>query len=428
MKLNILILSIFSLFCAKTSAVTLNEAKALAQAQKYQEALVAFRNLIQQPKLANNAEINKFYGQCLCMTGSYAESLPYLAKGNKGGFYGALWYSGISKQHLYDFEGAIADLEQYKKRCSKNSAWIPRTDSIISECQLGQKALNHVQDVVIIDSMMVQKQNFFEHYKLGPESGEILSDENFEAGYFDRERINAESIAELGGDFDLKFPFMRSDGETLYFACDSTPGLGGYDIYRTLYNSDNDSFYAPTRLGMPFNSPFNDYLLAVDETNQVGWWATDRNAAEGFVCIYLFVMNDDAEFLDGENVSRARIDCIRDSWQEDDYDELLDAVRNVENMEDIQNVLIPIRNGVVYKSVDEFKNKRAREAYERYSQIKETIASTKEFLSSARNDYASSSGNRAALKQQILQKEVYLQSLYSQLKEARKQYCNLERP
>ena len=34
MKLNILILSIFSLFCAKTSAVTLNEAKALAQAQK----------------------------------------------------------------------------------------------------------------------------------------------------------------------------------------------------------------------------------------------------------------------------------------------------------------------------------------------------------------------------------------------------------
>lgn len=427
MKLRLLIIYIFSLFCFQSHAVTLKEAKALAQAQNYPEALAAFRNLMQQPKMAKNAEINKFYGQCLCMTGAYEESLPYLALGNKGGFYGALWYSGISKQHLYDFEGAIEDLEKYKSRCGKNSPWIPRTDSIIAECQLGLRAVNHVQDVVIIDSIMVAEKNFFEYYKLGPESGHIIEDETFGASYFDHERISKELISELGNDFDVKFPFMRSDGETFYFSCNSTPGYGGYDIYRTMHNSDDDSFYTPTRLGMPFNSPYNDYLMAVDETNQVGWWATDRNAKPGFVCIYLFILEDDPEYLDDEEVSRARIDRIRDSWKESDYDELLHAVRNVGVVVEKTSVQIPIRDGLVYTSVDDFKNPSAREAYVKYLQIKENVVSTKEFLKGARAEYISSSATRRAeLKQQILQKEVYLNSLYAQLKEARKQYCQLE--
>lgn len=53
------------------------------------------------------------------MTGSYEESLPYLTLGNKGGFYGALWYLGISKQHLYDFEGAIEDLNNTRNAARK---------------------------------------------------------------------------------------------------------------------------------------------------------------------------------------------------------------------------------------------------------------------------------------------------------------------
>lgn len=427
MKIRLLLITLlFSLF-AESHAVTLSEAKALAQAENYPEALAAFRNLIQQPKMAKNAEVNKFYGQCLCMTGSYEESLSYLTVGNKGGFYGALWYLGISKQHLYDFEGAIEDLEQYKKRCKKNSPWIPRTDSIIAECQLGMRALSHIQDVVIIDSMMVSKQNFFEYYKLGHESGEIAADETFEASYYDRERITEESIVSLMEDAEVKYPFMRSDGETFYFASNATPGFGGYDIYRTSFNSDNDSFFAPTRLGMPFNSPYNDYLMAVDETNQVGWWATDRNAAPGYVCIYLFILDDDAEQLDDEDIARARIDRIKDSWKEDDYDDLLHAVRNVDVIIEDNRKVIPISDFVVYSSIDDFKNPEARKAYEKYEQIQETIAATKAELASARLDYsAASSGQRNQMRPQILQKEVYMQSLYRQLKEARKQYCYLE--
>ena len=36
--------------------------------------------------------------------------------------------------------------------------------------------------------------------------------------------------------------------------------MGGYDIFVTRYNSDTDNYLNPENVGMPFNSPFNDYM------------------------------------------------------------------------------------------------------------------------------------------------------------------------
>lgn len=448
--------------------MTLNEAKALVTANEYGRAVVAFRSLIQQPRYANNAECNKYYGQCLCMTGSYAESLKYLEKGAKGGKVGAYWYMGISKQHLYDFEGAIEALDKYKSSLNKNSSWVPRTDSIISECELGMRALSRVQDVVIVDSLMVPKASFFSYYKLGYESGSVITPaacggqiaeladscatvfetlakdyrlfslddkENgtsnlYASSFFEDHWNDAEKIESVGGEScRVAYPFMRTDGETLYFACDSTPGLGGYDIYVTTYNSDTHSFYTPSRLGMPFNSPYNDYLMAIDETNQVGWWATERNASPGFVCIYVFLLEDQPDYLEGMQVSRARIDCIADTWRAENYDELLAAIRNPinPNEQTMPELFIPIREGRVYDSLDDFKNEKARLAYENYCRAKESLDVAKEDLSQLRDDYRNASAAaRSALKPQILQKETQVNNLYEQIARLAKEYRNLE--
>lgn len=467
MKLRLFVIFFISLFCFQMEAVTLNEAKALVNSGDYTRAVVAFRSLIQQPKYAKNAEVNKFYGQCLCMTGEYQESIKYLEVGAKGGMKGAWWYLGISKQHLYDFEGAIESLDKYKSSLNKNSTWLPRTDSIIAECELGLRAVNHVQDVVIIDSLMVPAQNFFSYYKLGHESGHIitpaecgdfvyersdstaavfenlakdyrlmmLKDEEddtynmYSSSYFEGNWNTPEKVESIGGEkYKLAYPFLRTDGETLYFACDTTPGLGGFDIYKTHFNAETDSYYTPVRLGMPFNSPYNDYMLAIDETNQVGWWATDRGAKTGFVCIYLFLFDEEAEYLDGENVSRGRIDRIEDTWKEENYADLLQQIMNATDAPVKEVTLsIPIREGVVYTSINDFKSDRARHAYEVYLRVKEDFDLAKEDLKTLRNDYRESSqANRNLLKSQILQKEALVNRLREQLKESAKEYRNLE--
>lgn len=467
MKIRLFIISLLSLLSASLWAITLPEAKALATSGDYARATVAFRSLISQPKYAKNAEVNKFYGQCLCMTGQYQESIKYLEVGAKGGKTGAYWYLGISKQHLYDFEGAIEALEKYRKTCSPTSGWIQRTDSIISECELGLRAVNHVQDVVIVDSLMVPKKNFFAYYKLGQESGHILSPadcgggvaalsdstaaifENLAEDYrlmafrnvedntynlysqtlFEGEWHSPEKIESIGGECRVAYPFLRTDGETLYFACDSTPGIGGYDIYVSHFNPDTDSYYTPSRLGMPFNSPFNDYMMAIDETNQVGWWATDRGATPGFVQIYVFILEDEAEYLDGMNVSRARIDRIADTWKADNYNNLLQEIRNGAVKQVQEDLLfIPIREGKFYTSIDDFTSTKARVAYENYLKAEENITTVREDLKSLRETYASASADsRRQLKTQILQKENLLLSLLEQVKTLEKEYRNLEK-
>ena len=54
-------------------------------------------------------------------------------------------------------------------------------------------------------------------------------------------------------------------------------------------------------MGFPFNSYANDYMLVIDETCNVGWFASDRYQPEGKVCIYTFIPNESRNPYDYEN-------------------------------------------------------------------------------------------------------------------------------
>lgn len=194
--------------------------------------------------------------------------------------------------------------------------------------------LDATEKVVFIDSMVVDKQQFVDHYRIGRDAGRVgtyrtlfpkgelqlgrcgqsafvnelgdmayvavpdtsgdlkLSRAERAGGQWSRARALA-GLAERTGNQD--FPFVMADGITLYYAEESDEGLGGYDIYVTRYNSDDERFVKPENIGMPFNSPANDYLYAIDEFNNLGWFATDRNQPAGKVCIYTFIPNPSRE-------------------------------------------------------------------------------------------------------------------------------------
>ena len=96
----------------------------------------------------------------------------------------------------------------------------------------------------------------------------------------------------LGDDVDINWPFLLSDGTTLYFAAKGEESIGGFDIFMTRYDETTQSYLKPENIGMPFNSIDNDYFFIVDEYDGIGWFATDRNQPEGKVCIYSFLYND----------------------------------------------------------------------------------------------------------------------------------------
>ena len=62
--------------------------------------------------------------------------------------------------------------------------------------------------------------------------------------------------------------FPSIDGDTLYFASDGIPGMGGLDIFRT-YKSERNAWAPPINLKSPINSGADDFgLLLLPNTNK----------------------------------------------------------------------------------------------------------------------------------------------------------------
>lgn len=397
------------------------------------------------PRIDNKAE-----GKRLCQLGRYREAKPFLEKAIKQNpRSGALWYMAIVKQHLYDFDGAVEALESYLPALSSDE-WKNRADSLMTILQICQRAYDHCQDVVIIDSLLASKEDFFTYYRLGAESGRIQSDEGepyFEnlaadyqifstgSGLEDRHRFQnqwdeRQQINGIGSEqFSIIHPFLRSDGETLYFASDSIPGMGGYDIYRTTFNAEVNAYYDPERLGMPFNSPYDDYMMAIDETHQVGWWASNRNAPADSVTIYLFLLDDDPVYLEEPTPSRARIDNIAETWREEGgYASLIAELKEApQEIVEETRLHIIINDEKVYTSEDQFRNLDALKAYQKSVAVEQMIVEKEADLASLRSEYAkASAANKKTLGPRIERAEESLFTLYAQLKEAVLRYRRLE--
>lgn len=69
------------------------------------------------------------------------------------------------------------------------------------------------------------------------------------------------------------FPFILNDS-ILYFASDAWQGLGGFDIYETIY--DGDHWSEPRNLGYPVNTSRDDFGYILDSLQQFGFFTSNR--------------------------------------------------------------------------------------------------------------------------------------------------------
>lgn len=72
-------------------------------------------------------------------------------------------------------------------------------------------------------------------------------------------------------------PFLDGPKHMLYFSSDFLPGMGGYDLFKSLLG--HASAGTPINLGVPFNSEANDLYPAVNETAGTGWFTSNRKGA-----------------------------------------------------------------------------------------------------------------------------------------------------
>lgn len=363
------ITALAALICfAAVSARTPDDAWKLLYDAEYEEAAALADSISKaQPK---NHDMLFLLGCYKYNNGDFAAAEEYFKKAKSKGSYQAA--TSLASMALADYrpEDALSLIGEYKSLLSKakGAEETPLAQETERRARLMLTMLERVEDIVVIDSVNVDANTFFEAYKLTPESGSIVSSASlpFDVGYdlgtsFVSENgttiLYADYMSEEANGAELLarhwlndntwsepevlvdgvadggsggYPFLMPDGQTLYFAATNDDAVGGYDIFITRDNGDG--FLPPQNIGMPYNSPYNDYMLAIDETTGIGWWATDRNQIEGMVTIYMFIPSELRKNIDIDSpdlMSRARIASIADTQAGGDYSEYLRRISDI---------------------------------------------------------------------------------------------------
>ncbi len=86
--------------------------------------------------------------------------------------------------------------------------------------------------------------------------------------------------------YDEDGPFIDYDGKTLYFSSKGHKGMGGYDIYKSVYDEATGQWSEPVNLGYPMNSPDNDIYFVSTRDGRRGYYASAKADGMGFTDIY----------------------------------------------------------------------------------------------------------------------------------------------
>lgn len=285
--------------------------------------------------------------------------------------------------------------------------------------KLYKEMLPATEKVMFIDSVVVDKSDFLSKIPLNAESGKLdlysrmntgedpdatnayLNELGTKCYYSSGDTIYGRHIyyTELIGNTwsepqkikelsrentSPDYPFLLTDGVTLYFSAKGNGCLGGDDIFMTHYDTDNNQYYAPQNIGLPYNSKHNDYLLAIDDFDKLGWLVTDRRQPEGKVCIYTFVPNETRIGFDADNLtdtqleSYANIQSIRDTWKFGDRNAALKRLHDMKtrtaNHQSRKQAEFVVNDQVTYHQESDFQSSEGRQLYEQYLTKKKALS------------------------------------------------------
>ncbi len=84
--------------------------------------------------------------------------------------------------------------------------------------------------------------------------------------------------------------FLHTDGKILYFSSKGHNTMGGYDIYKTVLD-ENNNWSKPVNLGYPINSPDDDVYFVVTANNEHAYYSSFKRGGLGEKDIYKIKFN-----------------------------------------------------------------------------------------------------------------------------------------
>ncbi|GAO30375.1 PD40 domain-containing protein [Geofilum rubicundum] len=276
-----------------------------------------------------DADYNYYYGVSLFkLNQSYDEAIQRLKiAASRPPEADVHFYLGQLYQRVYETQLAEEQYQLFLKKQKGNNEMTDRAKRAIEDCQAAERLINKHFNIEVIQKDTIDKADLLTYYHLSKDAGKLLTaGEFFSVGVhpdqivFRTERSNEVFFPLLGssGKYDLYkivrlldawteaeflegsinsdyndlYPFMLTDGTTIYFSSDRPGGMGGLDIYQSFFDPQSGTFSEPANLGPPFNSPDDDYLLVPDIYAGRAWFATNRGVGSERLVIAEIVWDD----------------------------------------------------------------------------------------------------------------------------------------
>ena len=468
MDIKIKLTAIALMFTASAGAQTLSQAQRWFTQGEFEKAKPVFKKLVKQSP--SNASYNFWYGACCYETGEMMEGLPYLEKSAARKVINAYLYVSKAYYDMYRYDDAIENLEQHIYWLKQKKRDTTEAEELMGKYRKGARLIRGVENITVIDSFVVDKRSFLDAYKLGEQSGNLQMKDN------GNEDVSIEFVNEMGDKkllsandengnkklyasvklidswskpqrlkginddmTDLNFPFLDSDGTTLYFAAKGEESLGGYDIFITRADSEENSYFRPDNMGYPFNSAFNDYMYAIDDYNNLGWFASDRYQPEGKVCVYVFIPNESKTTYDydtvepGKMISLARLDNI--ALTQTDRNEVARAKQRLAKVTYSKagkknkktEFTFIVNDNRTYTSLNDFRKPEAKKMFQEMRKMQSDLETLENELDKLREKYSKSNkAVRESMTPGILDKEKRINGLRTEIGKMETKIRNME--
>lgn len=273
---------------------------------------------------------NYRYGVCVLLAGTEkGNAIPYLETAAKSSSIGeeVHAYKGHAYMYAGRYQDALGSFEKFKKTAPSQKSKKLETDLLIRNCQNAIELQGTRKNVAIQNERSSGRANFYSYYdmqdaagKLVPSAEQFLSmqDKDLQVNplmfitkdsqtiyyssfgknslggkdiYIIRKMPNGQwsSPENLGAVVNSSehedFPYLDRDGRTLYFCSRGHNSIGGYDIFKTVYNFNTGEWSVPENLGISINTVADDFFYVPSLTGNTATYTTAFEAPRNQVKI-----------------------------------------------------------------------------------------------------------------------------------------------
>lgn len=303
-------------------------AKELFEDGEYQKAMPLFSQLLSI--YPSEAIYSYYYGACLVENNKEIDkAIKYLSYGaRKLTDQPLVYYYLGSAYHLsYQFDKAIAQYQIFQTKSVAKQQREKQIEREIAICNNGLTLVKYSSPLIVLENKRVKQNNFQYSYNLNQIGGKLVvkpdqfktkadikrnakelifisdSGQVFFSSLGDKkngdrniywteknaegEFIPSKNIGDsINTPFDEDYPFLKADGKTLYFCSKGHNTMGGYDIFKTIYDSTSGTWSTPINLDFPTNTPYDDILYVVDADDKLAYFSSNRESQEQKLNVY----------------------------------------------------------------------------------------------------------------------------------------------